>query len=1180
MLRVRRIRRATHKLKSVAERRFFVENRTMTIFRKFFRCFSPAAWIASLAMLAMFMVTSLPALAQSRSHAPPKTTTPPPLQFHYMGPPAGGRIASVAGIPGNDSTYYLGAASGGLWKSTDGGHTFLPIFDDQDTAAIGAIAVARSDSNTVWVGTGEPWFIRPSDIWGDGVYKSTDAGKTWQHMGLVNTGRIARIIINPGNPNNVLVCAEGRGNGPQQERGVYRTTDGGKTWKRTLFVNAHTGCSGLSMDPANPDTVLAGTWQVTGRTWAEDSGGPGSGVHISHDNGRTWKHLTRGLPTPPLGKIDVSIAPSNPQRMYALIQTRDQGSVWRSDDGGSSWKVVSHDRNLIMRAGYYIFIEANPKDANGVLVLNSGDHYSSDGGLTFSGEGGKKVKSFGPASCGDCHDGWIDPTDPAHYVLTDDGGAQIATGAGTALTVALPNGQIYHIASDNQVPYWIYGNRQDDGAWRLSSDISQPGGNGLLPASEFMPQGKSFDGFYSGRRGKTKINKELLARYPKAAPPPKGWALGPNGEPQNPPGRSGFEGPNEQLPTYQYFPNACESGFTIPDPEDSGIVWSSCYANNLYRFDLTQGTPHAVSPSQIALDSPPNQTKYRCHWTPPLAIDPFDPRNVYFGCQMVLRTSDAGHSWIEFSPDLSTRDPSRIVPSGGIMQDNLGQYYGEVVWSMAFSPIVKGLLWAGTNDGKLWYTKDAESQQAPQWIDVTANLQLPPWGDINQIAPSHFHAGTVYIAVDFRWAGEGNDKPYILMTTDYGKTWKNIDGDLPSNNPLDYTLSIAENPNREGMLFAGTGHAFYYTLDSGKHWVHFNKGLPPSPVTWINIEPRMHDVDVSTYGRGDYILPDIATLEQTGSMQQPAGGTTRLFKPGPVFRKARSAYPTAAEPARPQFQFYLASAPGKPVQLQILDARGKVIRTEKLDAHKGLNGAYWDLFHDMPTDVKLRTTPPENPYIWDEPRYQGKKYRTIIHWGVTPHTGTPIAAPGDYQVRLTVDGKPYVQPFRVLKDPKIAASDAVLRDSTALQVQIADAITRTSDMVNAMEEWRRQIQDQLKTHASGPTASALAQLNVQILAVENQLIGPEARVSDDKQYSTRYKVYWNLRWLGGQVGQGAQNAAGGSDYEPTMVQRQTFAKLQGQIVQAQAGFENLESGVLPAFNNRMKNAGVTINPGG
>jgi len=367
-------------------------------------------------------------------------------------------------------------------------------------------------------------------------------------------------------------------------------------------------------------------------------------------------------------------------------------------------------------------------------------------------------------------------------------------------------------------------------------------------------------------------------------------------------------------------------------------------------------------------------------------------------------------------------------------------------------------------------------------------------------------------------------------------------------------------------------------MDNGRHWTRFRKGLPPAPVTWINIQPHMHDVDVSTYGRGDYILPNIATLEQTGGPDQPNSGSTRLFKPGEIYRQARNAYPTAAQPARPQFQFYLAKAPKRPVQLQILDAQGKVIRTEQLKAHQGLNGAYWDLFYDTPTDVRLLTTPPENPHIWDEPRYQGKTYRTIIHWGMTPHTGTPIAAPGNYQVRLTVDGRSYSQPFEVVKDPKIKSSDAVLNDSTALQVQIADAISETSDMVNAMEKWRKQIEDQLRTHASGATADALQNLDAQILEVENQLVSPEARLSDDKQYSTPFRMYWNLRWLAGRVGQGIQNTAGGSDYEPTVAQRDNFAKLQAQLAAARTAFENLKTTTVPAFN-RAGN-GVTIDVGG
>jgi len=1129
------------------------------------------------AVLAIAVSLCLPLAAQyGRGPAgPQRTTTVPPLQFHYMGPAAAGRIASAAGVPGDPSTYYLGAASGGLWKSTDGGHSFLPIFDKQDAAAIGTIAVAPSDPSTVWVGTGEPWVIRPADIVGDGVYKSTDAGATWQHLGLERTGRIARIVVNPRDVNNVFVCAEGRLSAPQQSRGVFRSTDGGATWKHTLFVNPDTGCSGLTMDQADPNTLIAGTWQVTQRTWDEASGGPGSGVYLSHDNGQTWTHVTAGLPHSPLGKIDVAIAPSNPQRAYALIQTTNQGSLWRSDDGGAQWQVVSWDRSLIGRAGYYIRLGVNPQNANDVLITSSSFHRSTDGGRHFSGNGGD-IRQVGAASCGDCHDIWMDPKDPARYVLTDDGGASIATGAGTALHVSLPNGQTYHVFTDNRVPYWIYSNRQDDGTMRIVSTVSQASGNGLLPANEFMPEGRGGGrGFFGrGRGGRGAVNQELLAQYPKPAPAPAGMAFGPNDLRTSPSGAgSGYGTPRLSAPTYQANIGGCESGFTVPDPTDANIVWASCYGGKLTRFNAVEGEAHSVEPERITLDSPPNQVKYRCHWTSPMAIDPFDHNNVYYGCQMILKTDNKGFSWSEFSPDLSTKDPSRVVSNGGIEGDNLAQYDGEVVWSIAPSTIQRGLIWAGTNDGKVWYTKDGESKAQPHWVDVTANLHLPRWGNINEIAPSTFDPGTAYIAVDFRMAGHNDFGPHLLETTDFGATWKSINGDIPSSNPLDYTLSIAQNPNRKGMLFAGTAHAFYYSMDNGGHWVHFNNGLPPSPVSWITVEPRFHDVDVSTYGRGLYILPDITSLEQSGATDAPA--ETQLFKPGDVFRQARGVYPTAAQPARPQFLFNLASAPTGPVQMEILDAQGKEIRKQMLTAHAGLNGAYWDLLYDAPTLVQLRTTPPENPHIWEEPRFEGKSIRTITHWGITPTTGIPLAAPGSYQVRLTIDGKAYTQPFQVVKDPAVEASSATLRTSTAMQVHIRADITETSDMVNQMEIWRKQLEDQLKAD-SPADAPALKQLNTRILGVEHQLVSEAEMLSDDKYFPEAYKVYMNLIWLSGGVGQGASDEAGGVDYAPTATQVRVLANIDRQLAAARAGFHQLKTTALPAFNKAMAGKATAI----
>ena len=380
------------------------------------------------------------------------------LRFRFLGPQVGNRISAVAGVPGDPSTYYAGAASGGIWKSIDGGNRFQAVFDDQPAAAIGALAVAPSDPSTVWAGTGEAWAIRDSDVAGNGVYRSTDAGKTWKHMGLDETGRIARIVVDPQNAENVFVCALGRLTGPQQERGVFRTTDGGQHWGRVLFADPNTGCSGLVMDPHNPHILFAGMWQVEMHTYGEFSGGPGSGVFASRDGGTTWSRITsHGLPRSPVGKIDVAIAPSNSSRVFALIQTASQGSVWRSDDGGENWRAMSHSRQLTGRAGYYIRLAVSPANENEVLVANSSFHQSLDGGETF------RTVPWG----GDTHDIWFDPANADRFVITDDAGMSITTVHGRGLhRVTLPIGQMYHVAVDNQIPYWIYTNMQDNSTMR------------------------------------------------------------------------------------------------------------------------------------------------------------------------------------------------------------------------------------------------------------------------------------------------------------------------------------------------------------------------------------------------------------------------------------------------------------------------------------------------------------------------------------------------------------------------------------------------------------------------------------------------------------------------------------------------------------------------------------------
>ncbi|MEZ5319613.1 MAG: hypothetical protein R2752_19590 [Vicinamibacterales bacterium] len=1038
-----------------------------------------------------------------------------PMRFRYMGPAPAGRIASALGVPGDPTTYYLGSASGGVWKSTDNGQTFVPVFDDMPVQAIGALAIAPSDHNQIWAGTGEGWVIRPSDVMGDGIYKSTDAGTTWRHMGLTETGRIGRVIVHPTDPNIVYVCAVGRGTGEQPERGVFKTTDGGQNWTRSLFVDEKTGCSGLSMDAHDPNTLIAGAWQLSIRTWEQYSGGPGSGVYITHDGGARWTRVENGMPRPPMGKIDVAIAPSDGSRMYALIQTADQGSVWRSDDGGRNWDVVSHDRSLIGRAGYYIRIAVNPQDKDDVIVMNSSFHRSKDGGKLFPLSGG----------CGDCHDVWWDPTDGTRYVLTDDGGATIFTSSGQQ-GVRLPNGQMYHVAVDNQVPYWIYSNRQDDGTMRGPSTTPEDTGNGRLPERAAAEAAAAGRGGRGGRGG-----------------------FGGGGG-----GRGGGRGG----PSWEPGLGGCESGFTQPQPDDANIVWGSCYGNKLTRWDAKQGTARSVSPGMITFDSAPDKSKWRCHWTAPVAFDAFAPSTVYYGCQVIFKTENGGQSWVQISPDLSTQDPNLIIPSGGIVQDNLGQYAGALVYAIASSPKEQGLLWAGTNDGKVWYTRDGGGH----WVDVSANIQgFPHLGTVNQIWPSTFDAATAYVTVDAHLLDDR--KPYIFKTTDYGKTWKSVAGNLPNAHPLDYVNSAIENSNRQGMLFAGTGHAFYYSLDDGQHWTQFKDGLPQAPATWVVYEPRYHDVVVSTYGRGLFIMSDISLLEQTGQTMAPSAPETKLFTPRPGFRQARS--------GNAEFMFSLAAAPTSPIKMEILNSVGDVIRTQEFQGGRvGLNKVSWNLLYEPAKMVEIRTTPRENLYIWEEPDFSGSEVRMVTHWGISSTTATPIAAPGQYAVRMTLNGQTFTEPFRVLKDPKILASDSDLVESTKMQVQIRDAISETSGVVNRLEIIRKQVEDLLKDNrGKDEIEKPLMELDTLLFGTELKLVTPQDLRSDEKYFVDAYKVYMNLLWLGGAVGLGAGDEAGGADYKPRDVAYDILADQLQQLEDAKNDFQHHVTTDIPTFNKTM-----------
>jgi len=507
------------------------------------------------------------------------------------------------------------------------------------------------------------------------------------------------------------------------------------------------------------------------------------------------------------------------------------------------------------------------------------------------------------------------------------------------------------------------------------------------------------------------------------------------------------------------------------------------------------------------------------------------------------------------SPDLSTRDPSRIVSSGGIVADNLGQFYGEVVFAIAPSEIKRGLIWAGTNDGQVWYTADAGGH----WNNVTANMKgLPPWGTIRRIEPSHFDPATAYVAIDFHIMD--NRKPYIYKTTDYGHTWTNITSDLPNDHPLAYVMTIAENPDRKGMLFAGTGNAFYYSANDGAHWTKFNAGLPAAPVTWIAVPKKWNDVVVSTYGRGLYILRDVTALEQGASATPTA---PRLFAPHLAFRQSRS--------GRADFTFELPQAQDS-VGVEVLNASGTPIRTFHLRARAGLNRVPWDLRYEAAPQVVLRTVAPDNPHIFADPRFAGSSTRPVLHWGIEAPVRTgPIASPGKYSVRLTASGKSWTEPFEVIRDPDMPSPTADLIASTQTQLRIRNDMTEAVNMINHIESMRKTIADERAANTGkSDVVAALDRLNDQMLGVELQLLTRSEMESDDKYYVEQFKVYMNLVWLSGEVGSGAGDVAGGADYRPTSQSLEVLSGIERDLAAARASYTTLVDRDVPAFNSRMQ----------
>src|SRR6266404_3516419 len=1031
------------------------------------------------------------------------------LRYRYIGP-VGNRVSAVAGVIGQPNVYYAGAASGGIFKTTDGGTHWQPIFDDQSVSSIGALAVAPSDPNIVWAGTGEAW-IRSHISVGAGIYKSMDAGKTWTFMGLEKTGRIGRVVVDPRDPNIVLVAALGHAYGPQPERGVFRTTDAGKTWEKVLFTDENTGCSDLAMDPNNSRILFAGMWPLEIHTWGRESGGPGSGLFKSSDGGATWKRLTgHGLPTRTTGKVTVAIARSNSNRVYTLIETgdgvplkgqeTDRGKLWRSDDGGENWRLVSYDRNLGGRTHYYFRMAVAPDNENETYYLTASFAVSLDGGET------ERIAQFANSPGGDNHDMWIDPTNSNRMAVANDGGVSISvTHARTWNRIQLPIAQMYHATVDNQIPYNVYGNKQDGPSYRGPSNSRTGGG-----------------GFGGG--------------IPRSA-----WQSVAGGE----------------------------SGWATPDPVDSNIIWSSASGSGsvggiVERFDLRNGQARNVEvwPDQTN-GSPPADLKYRFVWTMPLTISPHDHNRIYVGSQYVHQTTDAGQSWQVISPDLTTNDKSKQVFSGGLTGDNIGVEYNSVVFAIAESAKEKGLIWAGTNDGLVQITRDG----GKNWTNVTKNIpSLPPWGTVSNIEPSRYDAAAAYITVDLHQVN--NRDPFAYKTSDYGKTWKTITNGIP-HSMLSYAHCIRKDPVRRGLLYLGTENALYVSFDDGENWQPLQNNLPHAPVYWIAVQEQFNDLVVATYGRGFWILDDLTPLQQMNRSALDA--SAYLFTPRPAYRFRGATVPfsqgddpTAGlnPPYGAAISYYLKSASKGDVKIRIEDSNGQTVRTITGTSLAGINRIAWDLRGEQSREIRLRTSPAYAPEI----RVGAESWRPAPDGGRM----SLLLPPGNYTVRVAAGGQELSQPLIVKKDPSSGGSEADIQAQYAMLLELRKDLESAADMANQIEAIRSQL-DNVRALLPGgadaaPAKSAADDLDRKLIEVEDNLI--QRRLTGTGQDGVRWpaRLVSKINYLA--------NGLSSSDFGPTTQQREVRAQFKEQLAAHRRRLDEVMSKDFRAFNELLRARGV------
>ncbi|MFK8031300.1 MAG: WD40/YVTN/BNR-like repeat-containing protein [Gammaproteobacteria bacterium] len=1012
------------------------------------------------------------------------------LEWREVGPYRGGRSAAVTGIPGDEQTYYMGTTGGGVWKTLDAGQSWQNVSDGYFGGSIGSVAVSEWDNNVVYVGTGEKT-VRGNVSPGEGMWKSTDAGDTWSRAGLDDAQHIARVRIHPKNPDVAYAAVMGHLFGPNSQRGVFRTTDGGASWERVLFVNEDTGAVDLIMDPTNPRILYAGMWRVRRTPYSLSSGGEGSGLYKSVDGGSTWENLTNneGLPTGTVGIVGVTVSPTNNQNIYAMIES-EKGGLFRSRDAGKTWAKVNEERKLRQRAWYYTRLYADPVDQDSVYVLNVRFHYSKDGGKSFSAIG---------VPHGDNHDLWIDPANPLRMIQANDGGSNVSFDRGATWSAQSnqPTAQMYRVSTDNAFPYRLLGGQQDNSAVRIRSRSARGRSIGV-----------------------------------------RDWEPTAGGE----------------------------SGHISAKPDDPDIVIGGSYDGFLIRFDHRTSERQAIN---VWPDNPMGwgaaELKYRFQWNFPLEFSIHNPERMYAAGNVLFISDDMGDSWQAISPDLTRNDKSRMGPSGGpITKDNTSVEYYGTIFALAQSRTDEGVIWAGSDDGLVHVTRDG----GENWENVTPR-GLPEWTQVNMLEAHPFEEGGAYLtATSYK---SDDFRPYLYKTTNWGKSWKKITNGIPDSH---FTRALRADPDRPGLLYAGTERGIYYSTDDGKSWSSLQLNLPIVPITDLAVKEK--DLVAATQGRGYWILDDLSVLHQ---LNKKGSSASSLYKPRDSYRyiagSRRDSPGDAGTNSYNGVNFFYEIGRDVSADTEVTLAVFE----------SGSDEAIWSWSrkpagddgeekkpnpNGMPDTAVLTTDVGLNRHNWDLTYPGMERFKGLIMWGDMEEG--PTAVPGMYRATLSIGGKRQDVSFKVLADPRSSATPDDFAAQFAFVKEARDLLTRTHKEIVNLRQLRAQLTSlsgraETDVAISEELAASISELMEKLDPIEKALYQTQ---NESRQDPLNFPIRLNDKLSA------VMSLTAMGDAAPTKQALAVKQELSSAIEIQLAALAAIWRNEVPALNQRIKSAGVDL----